>query len=80
VPEFHNHINNWLNALESGENPREMALKTLLPKPILGDAGDFIIWNNTLPHCATPNKGKSPRMVQYLTYLPDDFVTLEEWV
>jgi ectoine hydroxylase-related dioxygenase (phytanoyl-CoA dioxygenase family) len=80
VPEFHNHINNWLNALESGENPREKAFKTLKPEPILGDAGDFIIWNNTLPHCATPNKGKSPRMVQYLTYLPDDFVTLEEWV
>lgn len=80
VPEFHNTINNWLNNLEPNENPRQKALETLQPKPIIGDAGDFIIWNNTLPHCASPNKGKSPRMVQYLTYLPDDYNASGEWI
>ncbi|PKB18303.1 phytanoyl-CoA dioxygenase family protein [Flavobacterium sp. 5] len=80
VPEFHNKINHWLDNLEPNENPREIALKTLHPKPIIGNAGDFIIWNNKLPHCATPNKGKSPRMVQYLTYLPDDYDTSGEWL
>lgn len=80
VPGFHNEINDWLNRLKPNENPRELAIKTLIPKAILGNAGDFIIWNNTLPHCATPNKGEKPRMVQYLTYLPDDYNDSGEWI
>ncbi|MCR4033406.1 MULTISPECIES: phytanoyl-CoA dioxygenase family protein [Flavobacterium] len=80
VAGFHNQINEWLDQLEPNENPREKALKTLQPKPITGDAGDFIIWHNTLPHCATPNKGQNPRMVQYLTYLPDDYNAAGEWI
>jgi len=80
VPGFHNEITLWLNSLEQGEDPREKVIKTLLPKPVTGNAGDFIIWNNTLPHCATPNKGKVPRMVQYLTYLPEDYNTSGEWL
>lgn len=80
VPGFHNEIKHWLDELKPNENPREKAIKTLEPKPIIGNAGDFIIWNNALPHCATANKGKNPRMVQYLTYLPDDYTTSEEWL
>lgn len=80
VPGFHNEINDWLNRLKPNENPRELAIKTLQPKAIVGNAGDFIIWNNTLPHCATPNKGEKPRMVQYLTYLPDHYNDSGEWI
>jgi len=80
VAGFHNQINQWLNNLEPNENPRVKALETLVPKSILGNAGDFIIWDNRLPHCATPNKGKRPRMVQYLTYLPNDFNDSGEWL
>ncbi|CAC9974720.1 phytanoyl-CoA dioxygenase family protein [Flavobacterium panici] len=80
VPGFHNKINDWLNDLEPNENPRNKAIETLRPEPITGNAGDFIIWNNTLPHCASPNKGLSPRMVQYLTYLPDDYDASGEWI
>ncbi|MFC4476063.1 phytanoyl-CoA dioxygenase family protein [Flavobacterium chungangensis] len=80
VPGFHNQIDEWLDELEPHENPREKALKTLQPKPITGDAGDFIIWHNALPHCATPNRGETPRMVQYLTYLPDDYNAAGEWI
>ena len=80
VAGFHNKINHWLDNLEPHENPRDKAVKTLNPKPILGNAGDFIIWDNRLPHCATPNKGKSPRMVQYLTYLPNDYNDSGEWL
>lgn len=80
VAGFHNKINNWLDHLEPNENPRDKAIESLQPIPILGNAGDFIIWDNRLPHCATPNKGESPRMVQYLTYLPDDYTTLDEWL
>ncbi|CAA9198684.1 phytanoyl-CoA dioxygenase family protein [Flavobacterium collinsii] len=80
VAGFHNKIDDWLNNLDPNVNPREEAVKTLKPKPILGNAGDFIIWNSALPHCATPNKGQSPRMVQYLTYLPNDHNIAGEWI
>ncbi|WP_296149223.1 phytanoyl-CoA dioxygenase family protein [uncultured Flavobacterium sp.] len=80
VPGFHNKIDDWLNNLEPNENPRYKALKTLQPEAVIANAGDFIIWDNRLPHCATPNKGKSPRMVQYLTYFPDDYDTSREWL
>ena len=80
VSEFHNKIDHWLDSLEPKENPREKALKTFIPSPIIGNAGDFIIWNNKLPHCATPNQGEKPRMVQYLTYLPDDYDASGEWL
>lgn len=80
IPGFHNKIENWLEGLGTNVNPREEALKTLKPKPILGNAGDFIIWHHSLPHCATANHGKSPRMVQYLTYLPDNYTVSSEWI
>lgn len=80
VPGFHNQIDQWLDEVEPHEDPRTKALQTLKAKPITGDAGDFIIWHQALPHCATPNKGEKPRMVQYLTYLPDDYNASGEWI
>ncbi|MBL0738190.1 phytanoyl-CoA dioxygenase family protein [Flavobacterium sp. GN10] len=80
VPGFHNQIDEWLDKVAPHENPRTKALQTLKAKPIVGDAGDFIIWHQALPHCATPNKGEKPRMVQYLTYLPDDYNATGEWI
>ncbi|MNE52771.1 Phytanoyl-CoA dioxygenase (PhyH) [compost metagenome] len=80
VPGFHNQIDQWLDEVEPHEDPRTKALQTLKAKPITGDAGDFIIWHQALPHCATPNKGEKPRMVQYLTYLPDDYNAAGEWI
>ncbi|MCO6146693.1 phytanoyl-CoA dioxygenase family protein [Flavobacterium sp. NRK1] len=80
VPGFHKKIESWLKELSPDENPRSKALEVLHPAPVTGNAGDFIIWQNTLPHCASPNNGKVPRMVQYLTYLPDDYITPAEWI
>lgn len=80
VPGFHNEISTWLDNLSPDENPRAKALETLKSEAIIGNAGDFIIWDNRLPHCATANKGKKPRIVQYLTYLPNDFNAAGEWI
>lgn len=80
VAGFHNKISDWLDNLKPDENPRDLAVKTLKAQPILGNAGDFIIWNNALPHCATPNRGETPRMVQYLTYLPNTYDASGEWI
>lgn len=70
VPGFHHAIEGWLNSIPEGSNPRDMAIQLLKPVAIPGNAGDFIIWHQALPHCATPNRDATPRMVQYLTYLP----------
>ncbi|MBE8724358.1 phytanoyl-CoA dioxygenase family protein [Flavobacterium hungaricum] len=80
VPGFHKKISDWLNNLPADENPRKKALETLQPEAIAGNAGDFIIWDNRLPHCATPNRGKKARIVQYLTYLPNSYSAAGEWV
>lgn len=66
--------------LPLNENSRELALKALIPRPIIGKADDFIIWHQALPHCATPNYGKSPRFVQYLTYFPEKHIESAEWI
>lgn len=79
VPGFHYKIDGWLNSLPANVNPREEAPKTLKPTAVTGNAGDFVIWHQALPHCATPNHGVLPRMVQYLTYLPEKYELREEW-
>jgi ectoine hydroxylase-related dioxygenase (phytanoyl-CoA dioxygenase family) len=80
VAGFHNKIEDWLNNLSANINPREVALKTLKSIPVIGNAGDFIIWHQALPHCATPNRSYRPRMVQYLTYLPHNYKTSSVWI
>lgn len=70
VPGFHNKIDKWIAGLPEGVNPRAAALEDLKSVPIPGNAGDLVIWHQALPHCATANKGTTPRMVQYITYSP----------
>lgn len=80
VPGFHRHIEKWMDGLPAGANPREVALQTLSPVPVTGKAGDMVIWHQTLPHCATPNLGTTPRMVQYLSYFPKDYKEADQWI
>lgn len=80
VPGFQHRIAGWLRELPPGAAPREWAVGNLRPVAVEGMAGDFIIWHQTLPHCATPNRGPSPRMVQYLTYLPEHCLDQDEWI
>ncbi|WP_300487190.1 phytanoyl-CoA dioxygenase family protein [Flavobacterium sp.] len=80
VPGFHNEIGKWMSGLKEEENPREVALQTLKAIPITGKAGDFVIWHQALPHCASANHGTNPRMVQYLTYFPEQYETASEWL
>lgn len=82
VPGFHLEIEAWLKQVPEGIAPREWALKDLKPrlKAIAGNAGDFIIWHQALPHCATANRGQKPRMVQYLTYVPKNYQAQNQWI
>ena len=80
VPGFHNEIEQWMKNLPENVNPREYALQTLKPIPIVGEAGDLVIWHQALPHCATANYGTTPRMVQYMTYFPNEYTESEIWI
>ncbi|RYY90425.1 MAG: phytanoyl-CoA dioxygenase [Chitinophagaceae bacterium] len=79
VPGFHRQLRPWLESLPPGSDPRALAPQLLQPVPVPGHAGDLIIWHSALPHCATPNRGRFPRLVQYLTYLPDGFEDRRAW-
>ncbi len=80
VPGFHHQINDWLNGLKPGEDARLLAEQTLSSKAVPGKAGDFVIWHQALPHCATANRGNTPRLVQYLSYIPDDHQEHSVWI
>lgn len=80
VPGFHARLPDWLARVPAGVHPRDWALRDLEPVPVPGQAGDVILWHQALPHCATPNRGTLPRMVQYLTYLPDTIDHQAQWI
>lgn len=66
VPGFHRRIDPWLADPANG-SPRNVdmsAEQVFVP----GRAGDLVIWRQDLPHGASPNRGKAPRLVQYLNY------------
>jgi len=68
VPGFHRRLDAWLDALPEGADPRAQDLHALGVKYVGGRAGDLIIWNDRLPHGASPNRGTRPRIVQYLNW------------
>jgi len=79
VPGFAPHFADWLAQVPQGWLARDWAPHSLRPVAVEGQAGDFIIWHQALPHCATANHGDRPRMVQYLTYLPEQCVDQPDW-
>lgn len=78
VPGFHHRIDGWLDSLGTTD-PRSVDLSAEAIT-IPGKAGDLVIWRQDLPHGASPNHAKSPRLVQYLTMYPPDLEVREEWV
>jgi Phytanoyl-CoA dioxygenase (PhyH) len=70
VPGFHRKLENWLREQPEGADPRARADVELRASPIAGEAGDLIIWHQALPHGATPNRARLPRVVQYLNMFP----------
>lgn len=80
VPGFHKKIEQWLNNLPEGANPRKENMHALGPKPIAADQGDFIIWHQALPHGSSINTSTQPRIVQYINYLPMDLKEQQEWI
>jgi len=81
IPGFQHKIDDWLDQLGEDVNPREdNLLCEFIKKPIVAQAGDFIIWNQCLPHGSCPNKSSKPRIVQYINYQPMDLESQKEWI
>jgi hypothetical protein len=80
VPGFQNKIEDWQNNLPPGADPRNEDLYALGTKPIVANAGDFIIWHHALPHGSSPNTSTLPRFVQYINYAPADEKENDIWV
>ena len=70
VPGFQHKIEDWLASLPKGAKPKEQDLLALGTKRIGAEAGDLVIWRTALPHTASLNRGKSPRVAQYITMGP----------
>jgi ectoine hydroxylase-related dioxygenase (phytanoyl-CoA dioxygenase family) len=70
VPGFHLKLEDWLAQLPSGSDPNQQDLTDMDISHIAASAGSLIIWNQFLPHGSSPNKGKTPRIVQYFNMLP----------
>lgn len=70
VPGFHKKIECWLDQLPKDTQPRHQDLLALGAKRIPAKAGDLIIWRTALPHSASINRGKAPRIAQYITMSP----------
>jgi phytanoyl-CoA dioxygenase PhyH len=79
VPGFHRHIDDWLQSLPAGTDPRCEDLESLGAVPISGRAGDLIIWHKALPHGSRPNRTTRPRIVQYLSMHPAKHDPIPEW-
>jgi hypothetical protein len=80
VPGFQRWGESWLKDLPPGTDPRQQDLYALGPRAIGGRAGDLIIWHQALPHGASPNRGRRPRMVQYVNMFPAHHAEQEEWI
>jgi hypothetical protein len=72
VPGFHLQIDDWL-AERQGQTEQQLQGQHWPDWPvkaIAAKAGDLIIWHHALPHGASANKGKTPRLVQYINMYP----------
>ena len=78
VPGFHRRIEEWIQGLPDGADPRAQNLDALAT-PIAGRAGDLIIWHHALPHGARPNRAAVPRVVQYVNQRPTRWVEPTNW-
>ncbi|HTR84987.1 MAG TPA: phytanoyl-CoA dioxygenase family protein [Reyranella sp.] len=79
VAGFHRRIESWLGGLPPGVDPRREILKHPATA-VAGRAGDMVLWSDSLPHGASPNRGLYPRIVQYIAMYPADKVDRRPWI
>ncbi|HEY1798015.1 MAG TPA: phytanoyl-CoA dioxygenase family protein [Stellaceae bacterium] len=78
VPGFHRRVEAWLAGLPPDADPRRQDLSAGAVR-VPGRAGDMVLWHTALPHAASANRGKRPRLVQYIAYRPLGWVDARPW-
>jgi len=68
VPGFHLRFEDWMKPFKALEKAQQYMLATETSKPVAGQKGDLILWQNTLPHSAGRNQSALPRFVQYVSF------------
>lgn len=79
VPGFHRKIEQWLAQMPSHIDPRQVDLYRLGAASVPGKAGDFIIFHQAVPHAGSPNRAKTPQLVQHITLLPTTWEHTSAW-
>lgn len=79
IPGFNRTLEQWLEDLPTGVDPREAIRSHPGLKPIAGKAGDLVLWHQSLPHGSSPNRGKKPRVAQYIALRPTRWPYTAEW-
>jgi ectoine hydroxylase-related dioxygenase (phytanoyl-CoA dioxygenase family) len=79
IPGFHRTLASWLQQLPPSEDPRQAIFRHPGLKPIAGQAGDLVLWHQSLPHASSPNLGNLPRIVQYIALRPTRWQYAPEW-
>lgn len=70
VPGFHKTYATWLEETLNTDPNKLQDFSGYQTKSIAASAGDFIIWHHHLPHSSSPNYENSPRITQFINYLP----------
>lgn len=78
IPGFHHKLDAWLDSL--GDSDPRLVDLTAQAVPITANAGDLIIWRSDLPHGATTNHGRAPRLVQYMAMYPPTPIAPRDWL
>lgn len=78
VPGFNRTLAQWLDSLPDRSAARQVDLSQHAV-PVPANAGDLIIWHQFLPHGASPNRGRYPRIAQYINMFPTRRRENMEW-
>jgi ectoine hydroxylase-related dioxygenase (phytanoyl-CoA dioxygenase family) len=79
IPGFHRTLEIWLKDLPASDDPRQAIRRQPGLTAIAGKAGDLVLWHQALPHGSSPNRGRLPRLVQYVTLRPTRWAYTAEW-
>ncbi|HEY4355030.1 MAG TPA: phytanoyl-CoA dioxygenase family protein [Acidobacteriaceae bacterium] len=79
VPGFHKLLEGWLKELPEGADARAEIKTQFELEPIAAEAGDMVIWHQSLPHGSSPNRGTRPRVAQYMNMMPTRWDYNPEW-
>jgi len=78
VKGFQHQIDGWLARQPLGYEKRFPDTAGMIVSDIPMEAGDFLIWNELLPHGNTRNRSKAPRLAQYITMFPAKWISDDE--